>query len=91
MATSGLSPYQQTLSIHYHLKGVNNMTHQMPLWDTPEWTVKTAEIHYQESLEVEDTSLSHYRAVAAPHISECRRLIAVANWKAYCLGHDIVD
>ncbi len=61
------------------------MQEQLPLWEPAHWTVKT--VHYQAQLEMEDTDLTHYRAVAEPHIRACRAVIAEQNYIAYLLQH----
>jgi len=65
---------------------------QLPIWEEAEWTVKTKVVHYQGDLGLEDTSLTHYRAVAEPHLRACRGIIATYNFIAYTLEHgDLTD
>lgn len=65
---------------------------QLPLWETPLWSIKYDHDHDQIWLDLEDTSISHYRAVAQPHLRACRGIIATYNWLAYNLEHgDLSD
>ena len=63
------------------------MSEQLPLWEKAEWTLES--VHYQQALDMASTEITHYRAVAEPHLRVCRAIIAEQNWKAFVMGYCI--